>query len=84
MYLEMPKFLLPIVHMATMMGFLLILVDCLWKKLLVRSLGYFLPQKKVKRINWKKFKDIKRIYKKHEQTLKKCSSDVVKMKIYDG
>ena len=76
--------ILPGVHIATTVLFMLILIDCLWKKVLQRGIKHILPQKKTPKMNMKKFKDMRRIYKQFERELKGMASKVIEARLAQG
>ena len=80
----MSNILLCILHTTTLVIFLAILVDCLWKKLLQKGVQHLMPKKKEKKMNSKSLKKVQRIYSQHAMVLKKAASDVVKMRLSDG
>ena len=72
------------VYVATMVLFLLILVDCLWMRFLQRSVRYFLPRKKLQTIKRERFEEMKKIYEAHEINLKIKASAVIEARLAQG
>ena len=71
-------------HVASMVLFLLILVDSLWKKFLQRGVKCFLPRKRLLKINREKLIELRRIYQSHEDDLKTKASLVVEARLAQG
>ena len=76
--------LLPCVHIVTTILFMLILIDCLWKTVLQRGLEHILPEKKTPKMNMKKFKETRRIYKQFESEIKGMASEVIEARLSQG
>ena len=76
---------LPLVHCITMLLFLIVLVDCAWKKLLLRCVGQFSCFQATKKLKVKgSVRKVKKIYQKFEKELKMSSSNVIKSRLEDG
>ena len=75
-----------------MTTFLLVLIDCAWKKFLIRCLAH-MPwisktmqehAKKRTKLNRKQLNRLQKIYGEQELELKQAASNVVKAKLNDG
>ena len=73
----MNAMILPGVHIATAILFLLILTDCLRKKVLQKGLKRIFPEKKTPKMNMKKFKEIRGIYKQFDMEIKEMASSAL-------
>ena len=84
----MSELWLPIFYVLSMALFILILCDCLYKKILFKLCRKvsqtFLPVKEKKRISKEKIRKMKIIFAQYEENLKKLASNVVASKLNDG
>lgn len=88
----MSELVLPLVHVCVMLLFLMVLVDCAWKKLLIRGWGCLPCINKIQKralekrkiLSERKLKLLKRIYGEQKLELKKAASEMVKEKLANG
>ena len=80
----MSEVFLPALFVTTQLIFILILVDCLWKKVLQQCFEYFVPTKKDQKLNRLTIRLIKRIYKYQHKKIKLIASNVIRHRLHNG